>query len=316
MKKLTIILSFLFLFGCAGMKKKPVDYTKMFEESATATQMFGRDSLTGGTKSVDNITTMVDGDLCIVITDAKVLYFYRYNSSNTDAEGSYIAGVDPIEPDAVGTGAWEMIDSFALGRTSQPGEAFRDSSCTDGDVNFYYYTDCTDTGSGTEDCDVYVQVMKAGVLTTFIFMDADAGVIIKDDAVPDSDQAYSGRVITGFNCGENLAIGDVVYFHASDSDPWHEADATVGSGEFPARGVSVTACTDGNPATIMTKGILRDDSRYNWGTKGGTVYLGEADGTATQTAPSSTGDCIQYIGWAISADVTKFDFTPYYEVSP
>jgi len=214
MKKLTILLSFLFLFGCAGMKKQtPTDYTKMFEKSATATQMFGRSQLTGGTSSVDNITTMANGDLCIVITDAGVLYFYRYNSSNTDAEGSDIPGVDPIEPDSVGTGAWEMIKSFALGKTTQPGEAFRDSNTADGDVTGYFYNNCTDVGTGAENCEIYLQAMKDGVLSP-----VNPQYPVSDDS---TDNNIDKSELNGWiydNDGDTWNLPDI---DASDGTGWH-----------------------------------------------------------------------------------------------
>jgi hypothetical protein len=112
MKKLFLFLVCMaFLSGCAGLQqKKPIDYTATFEKSAAATKMYGRSVLIGGTKSVDNIlyAGLVDGDLCIVITDAKLTYFYRWEDSIPNATAESVP--DLIKPDDVGAndGGWEL----------------------------------------------------------------------------------------------------------------------------------------------------------------------------------------------------------------
>ena len=77
---------------------------------AVATKMFGRNALNGATKSVDNIlyADLTDGDLCIVITDAKLTYFYRWEDSIPNATSESIP--DLIKPDDVGAnnGGWEL----------------------------------------------------------------------------------------------------------------------------------------------------------------------------------------------------------------
>jgi hypothetical protein len=116
---------------------------------------------------------------------------------------------------------------------------------------------------------------------------------------------------------DDCAVGDIVFIDPSDGDPLKEANATTGSGEFPAFGIVVVAGTDGNPAVVMTKGCYRDDDGYEWTITAPTdfIYLGEADGTSTQAAPTDPGDCIQIIGYPINADVAHYDFTrPYAEV--
>ena len=75
---------------------------------SVATRMWGRDSLVGGTKSLNNIEGMVTGDSCLVLTSAKKIYFYKYDSTNTDSTGTDKADIDPIEP-LDGSGAWELI---------------------------------------------------------------------------------------------------------------------------------------------------------------------------------------------------------------
>lgn len=76
-----------------------------------ATKMYGRVNFIGGTKSVDNIAyaDLVDGDLCLVVTDAKVFYLYRFESSSSAEENSPLV----ITPDdEAGAGRWEIVSDF------------------------------------------------------------------------------------------------------------------------------------------------------------------------------------------------------------
>ena len=80
------------------------------------TKMYGRTVLTGGTDSVDNIpyADLNDGDLCIVITSSKVLYFYRFESTSAAAESSPLI----IEPDdQTGNGRWEITPDIPTANT-------------------------------------------------------------------------------------------------------------------------------------------------------------------------------------------------------
>jgi hypothetical protein len=58
---------------------------------------------------------------------------------------------------------------------------FKDTDTVDGDVNAKRYTDCTDTGSGTEDCDDFFQQQINGVMTTYLTADADDDIRMERD---------------------------------------------------------------------------------------------------------------------------------------
>jgi len=126
-----------------------------------ATQMFGRTALIGGTKSVDNITAMANGDLCTVIDSSKVLYFYLYDSSNTDSEDS----PEIIEPDS-GAGAWELITSFRIGASSEPSIIFRDSDFSNTEAA-KIYAQAVDADNG----DIFIQIEQGGSLVTVLTFD-------------------------------------------------------------------------------------------------------------------------------------------------
>ena len=118
------------------------------------------------------------------------------------------------------------------------------------------------------------------------------------DGTPASDDLWHGRAIAGLNAGATIAQWEAVYL-ASDGE-WALADAN-GTGTYPARGLAVAAGTDGNPLTVITEGVVRNDA-WAW-TVGGQVYLSGTAGALTQTAPSTTGDKLQLVGFALSADV-------------
>jgi len=102
---------------------------------AAATKMYGRVNLIGSTKSVDNIpyADLVDGDLCLVITDAKVFYLYRFESSSSAEENSPLV----ITPDdEAGAGRWEIVSDLPTANTIGTAYIYRagGTDVPDGDV--------------------------------------------------------------------------------------------------------------------------------------------------------------------------------------
>jgi hypothetical protein len=118
------------------------------------------------------------------------------------------------------------------------------------------------------------------------------------DGTPASDDTWGGRAITGVNAGATIAQWEAVYMGSGGE--WLLADATDDT-TAPAHGIAVAAGTDGNPMTVLPEGIVRNDA-WDW-TPGGAIFLSTTPGALTQTAPSSTGEIVQRIGWAVSADV-------------
>jgi len=127
---------------------------------------------------------------------------------------------------------------------------------------------------------------------------------------PTVDDTFGGPIISGFNAAVNLAQWDAVYLNSSGA--WALADANL-TGAFPARGLVIAATLAGAPALIVTGGVVRNDA-WNW-TIGSNIYL--SDSTAgglnqnppTQNSPAASSNT-QAIGWAVSADVAIFNFTP------
>lgn len=118
---------------------------------------------------------------------------------------------------------------------------------------------------------------------------------------------YVGTTLTGLNAGGTIAQWAPVYLDSSST--WQNADAN-GSGTYPARGLAVAAYSSTNAATILINGIVRVDT-WSW-TVGGAIYLSGTVGTLTQTAPSTSGDKVQVVGYALSATKAYFDFNSTY----
>lgn len=113
-----------------------------------------------------------------------------------------------------------------------------------------------------------------------------------------TDDTYSGLAVSGLTAGATIAQWEAVYLDGSST--WQLADAN-GSGTFPAVGLAVAAYSSTNAAIVVTQGTVRNDA-WNW-TVGGVIYLSTTAGGLTQTAPSTSGDKVQQIGRALTADI-------------
>lgn len=123
------------------------------------------------------------------------------------------------------------------------------------------------------------------------------------NATHDTDDSYHGLTLTGLLAGATIAQWEAVYVGGSST--FLLADAN-GSGTYPARGLAVAAYSSTNPATVLVQGTVRNDA-WNW-TPGGDIYLSATAGGLTQTAPSTSGDKVQKVGFALTADVAFFNF--------
>ena len=126
-----------------------------------------------------------------------------------------------------------------------------------------------------------------------------------------ADDTYAGNTFSGLNNSGGVTQWDVVYLNGSSQ--WVLADAN-GSGTFPARGLAVSTVSTGNATTVIEDGVVRNDA-WTW-TPGGTIYLSVTAGALTQTAPSTTGDKVQVIGYAIDADTMRVKISSDYGTAP
>ncbi len=111
------------------------------------------------------------------------------------------------------------------------------------------------------------------------------------------DDTYEGMAIIGNNAGATIAQWEAVYLGSAGT--WLLADAN-GTNTYPAQGIATAAYVNTNAATILVRGVARNDA-WIW-TIGGRIYLSGTAGALTQTQPATSGDKVQYMGYALSAD--------------
>jgi hypothetical protein len=90
-------------------------------------------------------------------------------------------------------------------------------------------------------------------------------------------------------------------YQASDGN-WDEAKADSIS-TMPCRALALETGT--GTKLILRRGWIRDDS-WAW-TPGAPVYMSTTTGALTQTKPSTTGDQVQIVGYAETADILDFN---------
>jgi len=115
-----------------------------------------------------------------------------------------------------------------------------------------------------------------------------------------TDHTYNGTTIVG-TAGESLVFGDFVYFKFSDLK-WWKANASAYA-TARTRGIAVVTLSANDAGKILIEGVIRDDS-WNW--TAAEVWLSTTAGAGTSTQPSTTGNQIQFLGTALSADHMLF----------
>lgn len=137
-------------------------------------------------------------------------------------------------------------------------------------------------------------------------LSASGGISLGDgktlnlDSTPGTDHTATGLSAT-MTAGEDLTIGELVYIK-SDGKVWlADADAEATGRSIGVATASISADAAG---VILLEGVVRDDS-WNW-TVGGEIFTGTTAGAMTQTAPSGSGDQVQVVGIALTADVVLF----------
>lgn len=122
-----------------------------------------------------------------------------------------------------------------------------------------------------------------------------------DPTLP-ANQNITGIKIT-MNVAAGVAFGNLL---TQDSDGAYILAASGFVATMPALTMAAATATSGNSCEMLLYGSARDDG-WNWSTPGGTgslLYVGS--GVITQTIPSTAGDQVQVIGWALSADEIMF----------
>lgn len=122
--------------------------------------------------------------------------------------------------------------------------------------------------------------------------------------IPSADTSVTGTTTELTNGAANLAFGDVCYIDASFNTVFANATAVATSFGLVMAAENITASEEGK---YLLYGVARNDA-WNW--SAGPIYLsatGTTGNTLTQTAPSGTGNIVQIIGYALSADAIFFN---------
>ena len=174
------------------------------------------------------------------------------------------------------TGAFAAT-SITSSPSATPTMAFKDSDATAGDVNANIVANCTDTGDGTEDCDITISQQIAGTLTAALTFDADGNITFGTGRTV-AATAFSGP-LTGNVTG-----------NASGS-------AATLTGTL----ASVAASTSANLSTCLsdentTNGYMTDPM-----TGAGDIIVGGASGVPARLAAGATTEIL--VGGGAAAPV-------------
>lgn len=187
------------------------------------------------------------------------------------------------------TDTWTLLDSSVSGEVTGSGATNHVTKWTNGAGSVIGDSALTDDGTTL----IYPGVFSTGSIAL--------------TAAHSTDNTFRGMTITGRNNSGGVTQWDTVYLNSSSQ--WVLADAN-GSGTYPARGMAVASALTGVATIVLTYGTVRNDA-WNW-TPGGTLYLSTSPGGLTQSAPATSGDQVQAVGYALTADIAFFDFNSTY----
>ena len=129
-----------------------------------------------------------------------------------------------------------------------------------------------------------------------------AGLTMLEPLLPTTDHTSTG-LSAQMLAGGTIAAFQTVCIHTVTGEVViTDADAIA---TMPVIGIAPAAISDTATGTILLQGFIRDDT-WNW-TIGGILYASGTAGAMTQTAPSGTGDFVQALGVALTADVVYFN---------
>lgn len=116
-----------------------------------------------------------------------------------------------------------------------------------------------------------------------------------------SDHTYSGLIDSQL-VGETVVFGQLLYFNWTDKE-WKLTDADA-EATVPGLRIALEDKVDGQTCKMLVVGYIRDDSAFDFA--GSMVYASCTTGAVSSTAPSASGDQLQRVGVAKSADILFF----------
>lgn len=183
-----------------------------------------------------------------------------------------------------------------LVQAAAPVVQFKDSSCTDADVNFEITASATDTGTGAEDIDVTLAAQVAGTKVTFLNFDADGRLAL----------GYGGQVVHT----AKLVYGTPVTAVTTTASPASTDSGTVYTNEGDSDGATVTLpAAQTSPSLTFTAVVQAAQTLTITAGSGDTIRIGSnvtaAAGSITSNVVGSaiTLACINATEWIAIAVV-------------
>lgn len=130
--------------------------------------------------------------------------------------------------------------------------------------------------------------------------DGNLKVKLSFNPSPGTDHTASGVKFTD-TAGESLVFGNLCYMKSDGK--WWKADADA-IATMPGLALALATIAADAVGVFLKMGFARDDT-WNW-TAGGALYASTVAGGLTQTAPSGSGDIVQTVGFALTADISYF----------
>jgi hypothetical protein len=125
-----------------------------------------------------------------------------------------------------------------------------------------------------------------------------------------ANQTYQGMVVTGYNANATaLSAWQLVLLDGGSK--WVAANGAALSTLVPAVGFATAAANANAAATVLVRGVFRDDAGTAW-TPGGSIFIGATAGTYSQTAQTSANTFVQAVGTALTNHVVLVNISPDY----
>ena len=254
-------------------------------------------NITAAKLATNSVTT-------IKITDANITTAKIANSAITSdkiLDGTIVAG--DIATDAI---TEVKILNANVTTAKLADNAITTAKITDANVT---------TAKIADDAITYDKMADAAVTTAVL---ADGNVAtgkIADNAVTSAkiaplahsvsaDHSANGPHCNTLASGYSSTIMDLVYLGSNSK--WLESDADATGTSINMLGIALEAKSDTQTMKVALPGsFVRDDS-WSWGA-GVPLYMGLESGAITATKPSSTGDVVRTVGYAVTADVIFFN---------
>lgn len=254
----------------------------------------------------------------VPITSTGLLTGTGFSPTATTATGNrvYLPAANTIGISTNGTGRVQFNgtamspitnDGFALGSTTlQWSDLFLASGAV---LNFANGNSVVTHSSGiltvsTGDLRVTTAGTNAASVATLSGTQTFNNKIINHTFEPASDDTFTGETITGFNATATIAQWDLVYLSTTG---WAlaDGDASATAGGVLV-GLATTSGTNGNPLTVLIKGVVRNDG-WTWATVGAPLYPGSTAGAMVLTAVTATDSVTRVLGYVLSDDCILFD---------